>query len=362
MSGTLHFQKDGSQIDGLLFGPLQFQAIASGIGMSQSHPKAGDHSSFLDVSNAQVVLQKNSGLLQFFLQGGLYSTPSLGTTYQKARQQSTDSFGLIPLASVAIVPSKNLILSAGKLNSIGGYENTFTFQNINIDRGLLWNQTSNVSRGVELDYSKGGLTSAISWNDGFYSGKMTWISANIGYKFTEANQVTFSGAGNLSATSVDTFVTPLLQNNSQIYNAIYIHDEDRFSIAPYLQYSVVPANPSIGILNRSDSKGAAILFNYKLSSEFGASFSSVGKVYFPIRIEYINSNGGTPSNGGSLLYGPNSSAWSFTITPTYQAGKYFVRGEISSVKILNLTAGQGFGAQGINSNQLRAMIEVGGLF
>jgi hypothetical protein len=126
---------------------IQFHVVATGIGMAQTNPAPGDFNSLVDISNAQLILQKNSGLLQFYIQTGYYSTPSLGTTYQKAGQQTMDSFGLVPLANVSFAPTNQWLLTAGKINSFGGNENTFTFQNNNIDRGLLWNQTSNVSKG-----------------------------------------------------------------------------------------------------------------------------------------------------------------------------------------------------------------------
>jgi hypothetical protein len=121
-------------------GPLddiKISGAGSGFGLSQTNPAVENSNTILDISNAQLIVQKDTGDLQFYLQAGYYSTPSLGTSYQRANRQTIDSFGVLPLAYVAAPIGSNWKLSAGKINSFGGYENTFTFQNANIDRGLL---------------------------------------------------------------------------------------------------------------------------------------------------------------------------------------------------------------------------------
>ena len=359
---SLLFPESGAKFGSAPSRLIEANAVVSALGMIQGQPSAGDHSGMADLSNAQIIVRKNTGFFQFYMQSGYYSTPSLGTTYQRAEQQTFDSFGLVPLASISIAPNKNWAFGIGKLTSIGGYEDTFTFQNINIDRGLLWNQTSNVSRGVDIRYHDEDISSAISWNDGFYSGQMTWLSGGMTYKANVKNEISFSAAGNFSSSSVNTFATPILQNNSQIFNAIFTHKGDQFSITPYLQYTQIPANPSIGILNSSNTKGVALLLNSRLSSLALIKLDPNMKIYLPLRVEYISSEGGAAAGTGNPLYGPGSSAWSATITPTFQHGNVFARVEFSYVKIANLSSGYGFGPQGVNENQYRAMLEVGGLF
>jgi len=356
MGSTLSFGSEGMQMDVPEIDPINLHAIASGIGMSQTNPIGQDHFGYVDVSNAQVIMQKDSGLLQFYVQGGYYSTPSLGTNYQRANRQTIDSFGLVPLASLSFIPNKNWIFTAGKLNSFGGYENTFTFQNINIDRGLLWNQTSNVSRGFESQYIDGPLTAAVTLNDGFYSNQLNWIGVNINYQLNEQNSASLSWTGSVKASSINTFITPIVQNNSQISNAIYTYKSDHWLIAPYLQYTNVPENPSIGILNSAQTMGAALLTNYRFPKIANGVFS------LPLRLEYIGSSGKGNATSPNLLYGPGSSAWSATITPTFQVGKYFLRGEFSYVKAINISSGQAFGASGNSNNQARVMIETGVLY
>ncbi len=57
---------------------------------------------------------------------------------------------------------------AGKLPTLIGAEYTFTFENMNIERGLLWNQENAVNRGVQANFTSGPVAVSVSWNDGFY--------------------------------------------------------------------------------------------------------------------------------------------------------------------------------------------------
>lgn len=343
-------------------GHVEASIVGTGFGMYQSNPVQGNQNSMLDVSNAQVLVKKSQGELQFYVQTGYYSIPSLGTSYQRANRQTIDSFGLVPLAYVTFAPIQNWYISAGKLNSIGGYESTFTFQNINIDRGLLWNQTSNVSKGVELNYVDERFSYALSLNDGFYSNQLNWLGGSVSYKASETHTFSASWAGALSASAADTLTTPLLQNNSQIINAIYSYRHDRWSITPYLQYTFVPAKPSVGIFNAAQTKGVAMLVNYSLPLGDMNEEGSSGRVSLPLRLEYISSGGGATEAGKNLLYGPNSAAWSATLTPTYQYKNGFFRTEFSYVQVANSTIGQAFGAVGNSKNQARVMLEFGILY
>ncbi|MBY0259447.1 outer membrane beta-barrel protein, partial [Methylobacterium sp.] len=65
------------------------------------------------------------------------------------------------------------------------------------------------------------------------------------------------------------------------------------------------------------------------------------------------------------LYGPGSSALSFTVTPTFTFDRFFVRGEFSTVQLYDITVdrafnvGTGFGRNGVKTSQERYMLETG---
>ena len=56
---------------------------------------------------------------------------------------------------------------AGKLATLTGDRFDFTFENMNIERGLLWNIEPAISRGFQLNYSDGSLSASVSINDGY---------------------------------------------------------------------------------------------------------------------------------------------------------------------------------------------------
>jgi hypothetical protein len=95
------------------------------------------------------------------------------------------------------------------------------------------------------------------------------------------------------------------------------------------------------------SWGAAVLTKYNFTPEISLSG----------RIEYLGSSGNQ-----NLLYGTGSNAWSFTITPAYQKGVFFIRGELSYVSVGSGTPGFMFGPLGLDSDQGRALIETGVIF
>lgn len=339
-----------------LLGIIDTHAIATGMGMIQTNPIPDDYTSIADLTNAQIILKKDTGVLQFYLQGGYYSTPSLGTTYQRASVQTGDSFGLVPLASISLAPSQNWLLTGGKINSFGGNENTFTFQNNNIDRGLLWNQTSNVSKGFQASYKQERFSTSITLNDGFYSNQLNWMGAAVNYQINAEHSLGAVWTGAIKSSSTNTFITPVLQNNSQIANLIYTYRSGHWSVSPYLQYTYVPQNASLGILSSAQTAGAAVLANYRFNPNQEGGFN------LPVRFEYIGSSGKGNPNSPNLLYGPGSAAWSATITPTYQYERIFVRGELSYVQTVNAAPGAAFGPLGSSNNQTRIMLETGILY
>jgi len=343
------------------FGNLAVTGQLSAIGLAQTHalPFSGPRNTdpLLDLGNAQIELQTTGSPLQFYLQAGAYALPSLGTAYMRASDTTRELYGYLPVAYAKIELTPALSVQAGSLPTLIGAESTFTFQNMNIARGLLWNQEPAISRGVQVNYSEGPVNASLSLNDGFYSGSYTWLSGLVSYAITPNHTIAFAGGGNLSDLAKSTPATPLAQNNSSIFNLIYTYSDGPLTISPYLQYSRVDGDRSIGIDRGAETYGAAILARYK----FDDNFSLAG------RAEYIWSRGGdcaadtscTPTN---LLYGPGSGAWSLTVTPTYQHGIYFVRGELSYTRIDRMRDGFGFGPNFDKPDQIRAMIETGVLF
>ncbi|MHB8383017.1 MAG: outer membrane beta-barrel protein [Candidatus Binataceae bacterium] len=329
-------------------GKFDVNAVASGVGIVQDHATASDRSARADISNAFVILQKADGVVQFYLQVGAYDSLALGTPYVSTGKAVSDLYGPMPVAYLKIAPTDNFSIEAGNLPTLIGAEYTFTFENINVERGLLWNQENAINRGVQLNYTNGPITAALSWNNGFYSNSYTWVWGSLSYAFNAANTLTAVGGGNAGFDRHSSFVAPALLNNSQIYNLIYTYTSAPWIIQPYFQWTYVPQNTAIGALQSTSTIGGAILASYAVTDNF----------FLAARAEYIGSTGNTTN----LLYGPGSEAWSLTFTPTYQYKQFFIRPEISYVQAMGYTSGDVFGSTGTNPAQVRGLLEVGIFF
>jgi Putative beta-barrel porin-2, OmpL-like. bbp2 len=321
--------------------------------------------SVADITNAQVILQKIDGPVQFYIQAGGYSIPVIGQGYVRASHQTDDSYGLIPTAYVKLVPNDTFSFQVGKLPTLLGAEYTYTFENTNIQRGLLWNQENVFTRGVQANYAAGPLAASVQLTDGFYSKDYSWLTASVAYTINDSNSVSVVAGGNLGTTTyTNGYTTPGPESNGQVYNLIYKYVKGPLTVQPYLQYTYVPSQSgsdasALGYGKSTDTWGAAVLANYAVNDT----------VNIGARAEYITSSGptsagaGTTSTAANLLgYGVGSSAWSLTVTPTYQVKNYFVRGELSYVKVEDLKSGLGFGSLGKDDTQATAMIETGFLF
>jgi hypothetical protein len=332
-------------------GKLAVTGILSGIGWTEGNHLPGDSSTHWDISNAQLFVQKTNGWWQFYLQGGAYNLPALGTTFLSTSDTMKNLYGPFPQGYLKLVRG-NFNVEIGALPTLIGAEYTFSFENMNVERGLLWNQENAVNRGIQLNETYKKLTASFSWNDGFYSNRYTWLTGSLTYAFNSANSLAFVGGGNAGAYAKNTLATPLALNNEQIYNLIYTHTKGPWVIQPYWQYTNVPTNAKIGITKGATTNGGALLTTYN----FKRGFSMAG------RVEYISSTGSVSNGAVNLLYGPGSGAFGLTLTPTYRKDAFFLRGDVAIVHATNMTPGLGFGTTGAESNQPRGVIEAGFMF
>jgi hypothetical protein len=350
LSGMLGLSEVPPPIGDLL--KFDLNGVVSGIGITQDHAVSGDRSARADASNAMVMIQKADGLVQYYLQVGAYSIPALGAPYISSGKAVDGLFGPLPVAYIKLAPTSNFSLLAGNLPTLFGAEYTFTFQNVNIERGLLWNQENAVNRGVQANYTLGPVSASLSWNNGFYSNSYTWLTGSLAYAIDSANTLSFVGGGQIGFSKFSNFATSPLLNNSQIYNLIYTYSNSPWIIQPYFQWTVVPHNPQLGVFKTTSTLGGAILASYALTDS----------VSLAARVEGIGTTGNATDGSANLLYGPGSDAWSLTLTPTYQYRNFFARAEASFVQAAGYTPGDVFGNKNRNPAQVRGLLETGILF
>jgi hypothetical protein len=324
-------------------GKVYVSAALSGMVMGQTnaHEVPGDRDGYMDLTNGMVVLQKTDGWFQWYVQAGAYSYPTLGAPYTNASNTGSATFGAVPQAWGKVVLSDSFNVIAGELPTLIGDEYAFTYENMNVERGLLWAQEPLVSRGVQANYSSGPFSLSVSWNDGYYSNRYNEISGLLSYAFNGgADTLAVAAEGQLGHTFYGNAGSTLFQNNSSIYNLIWTHTSGNWTISPYFQYT----NSD---LLHTDSASGAILVTYAFNDFWKLSG----------RFEYVGSSG--PAN---ILYGAGSNAFSFTITPTWQYKRFFVRPELSYISASSTTAGAALGQFGNDTDQFRGLIETGILF
>ncbi len=332
------------------FGKLNLDGIVSGTGLWQGNYVPGDNTTQAALSNGQIFIQKTTSWWQFYVQAGAYDILALGTPFLSTQKAISDLYGPVPVAYVKLVPTKTFSVMIGALPTLMGAEYTFDFENMNIERGLLWDQENAINRGIQVNQTFGKFTASLSWNDGYYSNRYSWLSGSLTYA-NGPHSLAFIGMGNLGQTAFQTLATPV-QNNSLMYAAIYTYTKGSWIVQPYFQYSNVPTNPSVGVLHRASTWGGAVL----ASHTFKHGFSLAG------RGEYITSTGSLAEQSVNLLYGPGSGGWSITLTPTYQYQRFFTRADFAWVQATSFAPGNAFGSAGTKANQPRGVIEVGFLF
>jgi hypothetical protein len=365
LTGPLVANPNPMSLDLGPFGSAYFTGIVSGLGMWQNNVFPGDQHALASLSNGQFSFQKTDGLFQYYVQVGAYTIPALGAPYFNVLTTTGDFFGPVPLAWAKVAPTDYFSIQGGQIPAVFGMENTFSFQNMNIERGLVWAQEPAISRGGQLNYTQGPLAYIFSWNDGFYSNDFTWLTGSATYTLDPVNSFVLAAGGNYSHTNkvttttpfFQTTATPLFQNNETLFTLGYTYNSAPWTVMPYFQFTHVPASssPPMNTTSSGSTIGGAILANYSFGDDsFLPGFS------LPARFEYIGSTGsvGAPN----LLYGPGSKAWSITFTPTYQYKVFFARAEISHVGASSTTPGLAFGPNGTNTTQTRGLLEVGILF
>jgi hypothetical protein len=369
MSVPLTANPNPMSVDAGFLGPVYVTGAVSGLGLWQNNKAPDQEHSLASLSNGQVFVQKTDGLFQYFLDVGAYTFPALGAPYFSTATTVGDFFGPVPVAYAKLAPTDNFYVQGGKMPGLVGAESAFTFQNLNIERGLLWAQEPIFSRGGQLGYTQDPLAFALQWTDGFYSNRYTWLTGSATYTLDPANSFVLAAGGNLAHTAkvttttpfFQTTATPLFQNNETLFSLAWTYSSAPWTITPWFQFTHVPASssPPINTFSSGSTIGGAILANYSFGDD-----SPLPGFSLPVRFEYIGSTGSVANGAPNLLYGPGSNAWSITFTPTYQYKIFFARAEISHVGTSSTTPNlfPVFGPDGRNTTQTRGLLEVGILF
>jgi hypothetical protein len=333
-------------------GKLSVNGIMTGFSQFQNNSVPGDSAAQATLSNGQIFVQKADGKFQYYVQAGVYTMQALSVPFTNAQNTVNNTYGPVPVAFAKIPVGKTTSFQIGSLPTLMGAESTFTYQNFNIERGIVWNQENAVNRGIQVNQALGKyLSASFSWNDGYYSNRYSFLSGSV--TFTKGHHVlVYDGMGNLSQTVFQTAATPI-QNNGYMHAVIYTFTKGSWIVQPYFQYGKLPTNLKVGIPKATSATGGAVSVSYAFKHGFA----------LPARFEDITSSGNATDGSINLLgFGPGSRGITFTATPTYQKGGMYIRGDLGVVHATNYTPGSVFGKTGTNADQFRGALEFGFIF
>jgi hypothetical protein len=333
-------------------GKLSVNGIVTGFAQFQNNSVPGDDKAQATLSNGQIFIQKPDGKVQYYIQAGAYTMPTLSVPFANAQTVVNNFYGPVPVAFLKLQAGSTTQFVIGSLPTLMGAESTFTYQNFNIERGIVWNQENAINRGIQINQTVGKhLSGAISWNDGYYSNRYSWLSGSVTYS-NGPHSLVYDGMGNLGQTAYQTTATPV-QNNSYMHVVIYTYTKGPWIIQPYFQYSKLPTNLKVGVPKATSSTGGALNVSYAFKSGFS----------LPVRWEYLTSSGSATDGSVNLLgFGSGSTGTTFTATPTFQKGGMYLRSDLAWVHAMDSTSGDVFGKTGTEPSQFRAVLEFGFIF
>lgn len=337
----------------LIFGMQSYNPNATG---ALDTTSGADDQGRDDASDLLVNTSYTSGYYKFSATAGGYNFPAVGTAINPtfnnfgAACANTSCYTVLPLAQVTYTsPDSHWTLYGGKLGTLLGAEGAFTYQNVNIERGLGWALEPVVSRGLHAGYTNGPWTFAAEYNDGFYTGSHRAVEYEVAWAPSSATSWTFVGMNPGGNTPGN--VTAAIANQSE-YNLMYAHTAGKWQFSPYVLWIDSPSSTVLGYTKAESDYAVSLLGSYAFSPVYSVGF----------RVEDAENSAATTdaSPNAFLLYGPGSGATTFTLTPTYRfAGNGLLRFEWSHVTVRNGVAGALFGPAGTLTSQNRIGFELG---
>ncbi len=218
--------------------------------------------------------------------------------------------------------NSHISVAVGKFAALLGQESPFTYQNLNVQRGIAWSMEPTISRGLQAAYTTGPWTVTLQENDGYYSGFGRAVEGLIGWGPSGNTNLQFAFIIPGANTGPNT--TTAVANKAE-YDLMYTRQIGRLQLLPYVLYVNSPASPRLSYTRAEHATAAVLLTAWTFSAQCS----------LPVRYEYVangGSSGDTSANADLVGFGPGSHAQSITLTPTYRfTNGAMVRLEFSSV-------------------------------
>lgn len=264
---------------------------------------------FAEVSNALLNVTVTAGSLRAGASVGDYAFPTVGfaAVNDNTPGANVDLYSPLPVWSVSDALNSHLSVAAGKFAAMLGQESPFTYQNLNIQRGIGWAMEPTISRGVQVSYRNGPWAATLQENDAYYSGSNRAFEALVTWSPSPNTSLQFAAI--VPGPNAPGNRTSTIGNKAE-YDLMYARTIGKLQLLPYFLWVNSPASGVLGY-SRSENAAAAVLLGaWSFSPQWSAAF----------RYEDARNRSSTSDlspNADLLGFGPGSSATSQTLTPSY---------------------------------------------
>src|SRR5579872_1243624 len=265
-----------------------------------------------DVSNALLNFTINAGNLHANATAGAYSFPTVGFPLVPSNEPgaNVELYSPLPVAALTYNFDSHFSIAAGKFAALLGQESPFTYQNINVQRGIAWGMEPTISRGVQAGYTNGPWTLTLQENDAYYSGSNRAFEGLIGWAPSANTSVQFAWI--VPGANVPPNATTSVGNKNE-FDLMYTRTIGKLQILPYFLWVRSPASSALGYTRDETAWAGAAMGTWTFSPQWALAFR-----YEDARNQSSVSD--SSLNADLVGFGPGSGASSETVTPAYHFG------------------------------------------
>lgn len=270
-----------------------------------SHPQA-------DLSNGLLNFTINAVNLHANATVGDYSFPTLGfpLVADTAPGANEQLYSPLPVAAVTYDFNSHLSLAAGKFAALLGQESPFTYQNLNVQRGIGWEMEPTISRGVQASYTSGPWTATVQENDAYYGGSSRAVEGLLGWSPSSNTSVQFAAI--VPGSNVPGNITTTIGNKAE-YDLMYSRTVGKVQLLPYFLWVHSPASTILGYTSAENAWAGVLLGAWNFSPQVSLAFR-----FEDARNQ--SSASATSLNADLVGFGPGSGATTETVTPAFHFG------------------------------------------
>jgi len=347
-------------IDGGPLGNLSLSGGAAGDGYVLDNAIPGEKTTGITLGNALIQVQKTTGIVQFTVAVGAYSSETLG--YAPA---ATNYVAESPLYAgyVTIAPNADISISAGQLSPLVGYEASQDWSNANTYFSEVAYTEPAQGRGVEVALTQGNFSATVSLTDGYYTNVLNYVQG-IGTYAADANDsVSLFGGGNLGRTGVNVpGIGNQVLDNSTLLGAFYTRTQGALSLTPEVQVQYAAKDAARGQNGGNSAVTVALFGDEQLgqNSPQGSAWSVGGFVEYAT--QFYDKSAAYAYSPDFFGFGPGSSLYGVSITPTWQHQDLFLRADAGYIHVHRGSGATAFGTNGDAANQVSGLLEAGVVF